>query len=76
MKFIIDLLVNWFTQDKEIIIIRFTNDFCFLGGKSYVYLYNLGLSEHHYSLTLDLSVNKKVVFLSQHVMIEYCRIVL
>lgn len=49
----------------------------FFGGKkSYVYLYNLGLSEHHYSLTLDLSVNKKVVFLSQHVMIEYCRIVL
>lgn len=76
MKFIIDLLVNWFTQYKEIIIMRFTNDFCFLGGKSYVYLYNLGLSEHHYSLTLDLSVNKKVVFLSQHVMIEYCRIVL
>lgn len=36
----------------------------FLGEKSYVYLYNLGLSEHHYSLTLDLSVNKKVVFLS------------
>lgn len=44
--------------------------------KTYVYLCNLGLSEHHYSLTLPLSVNKKVVFLSQHVMIEYCRIVL
>lgn len=32
MKFIIDLLVNWFTQYKEIIIMRFTNDL-FFGGK-------------------------------------------
>lgn len=40
MKFIIDLLVNWFTQYKEIIIMRFTNDFwVFLGEKKAMYTY-------------------------------------
>lgn len=39
MKFIIDLLVNWFTQYKEIIIMRFTNDFCFFWGKKAMYTY-------------------------------------